>query len=196
MYSDPVEYNRQMLAYNQFVMQSQMQAFAAPMLAQQASFAKAEARRNTKTGFVWEKYADEIEAQMANVPLQARTQEAWEMAAKIVAADHLDEIAQTRAEVLRASGDSGTVSGDGNILGSAAAPRDPLEQLFADDDPAVARLKAIGKGPDDVRKTALAMRIPLEDYIASLKRGSVVVHSQTGTPKTGIEAQHATTVQA
>ena len=196
MYSNPDEYNRQMIAYNAFTTQQQMQAFAAPMLAQQASFAKAEARRAAKVPAVWTKYADEIEAQMANVPIQARTQEAWEMAAKIVAADHMDELAQARAETLAATPDSGTVTGDGGMPNARATASDPLTQLFLDDDPSIARLKAIGKGAEDAKRAANSMGLTFESYADMLKKSSVVIHSASGTPNSNLEAAHAAAVKA
>lgn len=196
MYSEPARYQQEMLAYQNAQLAAQMQSFAAPMIQQQAAFAKAEARRAAKLPMVWDKYASEIEAQMQNVPVQARTQEAWEMAAKLVAADHMDEIAQARAETLAARADTGTVGADGNMPAGSRIASDPLTQLFLDNDPAVARLKSIGKNADDAKRAASAMGLTVEQYAEMLKKSSVVVHSTSGTPQTITETQHAAAVQA
>jgi hypothetical protein len=180
-YSDPAAYQAALIAYNQATMQQQMQTFAAPMLAQQASFARAEARRNPRYTAIWEKYSGEIDAQMVNVPLQARTLEAWEMAAKIVAGDHLDELAQARAETLAAQGDSGTISGSEVPGRTAATAGDALSEMFRSNDPAVEKFRKIGYDAPKLIAHAAKMGHTPEAYATLLKRGtSVTVYETRG----------------
>jgi hypothetical protein len=151
------------------------------MLAQQASFARAEARRNPRYTSIWEKYSGEIDAQMSSVPLQARTLEAWEMAAKIVAGDHLDELAQARAESLAAAGDSGTISGS-EVPGRQPTPAsDPLSELFRANDPVVEKFRKIGYDAPKLIAHAAKMGHTPEAYAALLKQGtSVTVYETRG----------------
>jgi hypothetical protein len=103
-----------------------------------------------------------------------QTQEAWELAADIVAGRHLDEIAQERAAALAARVDTGTLSGS-EVAGGAPAPSgDEIAQLFASDSPAIQKFKAIRMNADDVRKHAQAMGHTPAKYADMLTRTSTV----------------------
>jgi hypothetical protein len=174
MYSNPAMYQQQLLDYNNAVLASQMQAYAAPMLSQQATLARDAARRDSKYNAIWAKYEAEIDAQMANVPLQARTVDAWNMAANIVAGDHLDEIAQERAQALAARVDTGSLSG-GEVQPLNGTPAgDPISELFRTDDPAIAKFKAQGMDARKVLAHAASQGHTPERYAEMLKKGSIV----------------------
>lgn len=180
-YNDPAEYERQMQAYISATNQQALSQFAQPFIVQQSQLARAEARRDSRLGPIWDKYAGEIDAQMASVPMQHRTVDAWQMAAKIVAGDHLDELASERAAQLAARPDTGTVSSGDNLVpaGSEQGAADAIAELFRDDHPAIQRFKKIGKRADDVRKHAIAMGHTPEKYAEMLKnRTSITVHQE------------------
>lgn len=171
MFTDNARYQAELLAYQNQVYSAQMQQFAAPMLAQQATLAKDAAKRNSKRADVWTKYESEIDAQMVNVPLQARTVEAWDMAAKIVAGEHLDELAQERAASLAARTDTGTLSG-GEVQPLNGTPAgDPISELFRTDSPAIANFKKQGMDANRVIAHARTMGHTPEAYAAMLTRG-------------------------
>ena len=194
-YTDPAEFHRQSLAYSQAMNAAQMQSFAAPILAQNATMARNEARRDAERADVWAEYSGEIDAAMANVPIEQRTIDAWNMAADIVAGRHRKELATKMADRFVAErSDTGTISASGGLpIGGRQASGDALDELFQSDHPSVARMKALGKTADDVARTASAMGHTRESYANLLRGSSVVVYNERGTPKTLTEAQHAAT---
>jgi hypothetical protein len=175
MYSNPAQYQQEMLNYQNALLQMQ----AAPLYATNARTARTLASQNGKRADIWQKYAAEIDAQMAGVDPRFQTIEAWEMAADIVTGRHLDEIAAERAAGLAARVDSGTLSG-GEVPGSASAPdADPIRELFRTNDPAIRKFAALGKSADDVIKHAATMGHKPETYANMLRRSATVTTYET-----------------
>lgn len=173
-YTNPALYQQELLNFTMAMARAEMQGFAAPVLAQQATLAKDAAKRSGKRAEVWQKYEAEIDAQMANVPLQARTVDAWDMAAKIVAAEHMEEIVAERASALAARPDTGTLAGGTEAGGAAVPASDPISALFAADDPSIQKFKAQGMDARRVLAHAAAQGHSPERYADMLRKGSVV----------------------
>jgi hypothetical protein len=99
-----------------------------------ASMARTQAQANPKRKDVWERYAPEIEAIVARLPDAAKARpDIWDEAARMVAGEHLDDIAQARAEAIIARGrDSGSLGTQGGSPNEPISTPSPLRKLFED----------------------------------------------------------------
>lgn len=178
MYSNAEEYQRQNDAYQQYRMQEALQQASQPLLSPLSNLARNSVKQNAKFADVFDRYGPEIEAMMQTVPLQARADErSWEMAAKVVMADHMDDLTQSRAERLAANPAPATISGmSGDKPPAASGPptADPIDELFASDHPAVADYKRDNIKPSQVKKHAASMGMTTEQYAERLKTRSLI----------------------
>lgn len=140
IYTDAAAYTRQLRDAIRAEMRAEMSQAAAGITTPLASMARAQAAQNPKRRIVWEKWGPEIEAIVAKLPPEAKARpDIWDEAARMVAGEHADDLAQMRAEeLIRARMDSGMLSTQGGPPSpDANAGRGPLAKLFADKDPAV-----------------------------------------------------------
>lgn len=188
MYSDPAEYQRQLFAYQDARMQSTLAQTSQPFLASQAQMARSAARSDPERSDVWEKYAAEIDMEMSRVGLEQRASvDAWNMAADLVAGRHRRELAQDYAERAAARPDTGMEGADGGPAPGAPqrSSLDPLGQLFADDDPAVASLRERGMTEAKVRENLPKMGHTPASYAALLKKhGGTISYAERSDGRT------------
>lgn len=140
MYTDPAAYTRQLQESIRSEMRSEMQAAAGSITTPLASMAKAQAMQNPKRKVVWDKWAPEIEMIVAKLPPEARARpDIWDEAARMVAGEHVDELARLQAdEIIKRSGDSGMLSTQGGPpQPNGASSKGPLAKLFEARDPSV-----------------------------------------------------------
>lgn len=197
IYTNKAEYQRQLDAYIRHQNQTSVQAASAPILKPLARMARSQSQSDPKFKAVWQKYGPEIDlAIKQNVPEQNRTDpDIWNQAAKLVAGEHWEELAQSRAESVAAQPpDSGTVSGGGVTnapTNGGRASVDPLSKLFREDHPSVRKFKRLGKNADDLKAHAARMGHSAEEYAEMLKARAQVSWSAKGEPQTEEEARHA-----
>jgi hypothetical protein len=140
MYTDPAAYTRQLQESIRAEMRSEMQAAAGTLTTPLASMAKAQAMQNPKRKVVWEKWAPEIEMIVARLPPEAKARpDIWDEAARMVAGEHVDELARLQAdEIIKRSGDSGMLPTQGGPpQPNGSSSKGPLAKLFESKDPSV-----------------------------------------------------------
>ena len=140
MYTDPAAYTRALRDSIRREMRSELQTAAGTLTTPLASMAKHQAMQNPKRKMVWEKYGPEIETIVARLPEHARARpEIWDEAARMVAGEHVDEIAQARAEeIIRRGSDAGMLPTQGGPPSPTSDGKgSPLAKLFESRDPAV-----------------------------------------------------------
>ena len=133
MYTDPAAYTRALKDSIRREMRSEIQGAAGSLTTPLASMAKHQAMQNPKRKMVWDKYGPEIETIVARLPEHARARpEIWDEAARMVAGEHVDEIAQARAEeIIKRGSDSGMLPTQGGPPApNGAASGSPLSKLF------------------------------------------------------------------
>lgn len=176
MYSDAArwqqEFERSLIEKVEGVVGRYAQPFSQQMgsLAQQAS----ENSPNPNVREAWRKYRHEIVDLVTNqVQPGQRTREAWDMAAKIVLSEHLDDVAREKAEKIAANRGSVT---EGGQQSSSEGPKvgDALDEFWASDHRAVQRLRNKGLSKQSVRQAAGAMGLAVKDYVEMLKRDNVI----------------------
>lgn len=192
-YTNPAEYNARLQAWMQSQMQTQFQTQAAPFAQGLSEIAKAESMRDARYADVWRRYGPEIEAEVASLPAQMKTQPRfWNDAASLIAGRHMEELFKERAASQRPA-DSGTLETGGSV----AAPgqqnaTDKLAELFRDDHPAVERFKRLKWGAEQVRVKARTMGYTPDQYAEILLKGKTGGHIYThGSPKEAAEMTHA-----
>jgi hypothetical protein len=167
MYSNPAEYHRQLRASLRADIQSEISSASGAIVTPLASLAKAEAKRNPKRKAVWDRYAPEIEAMVARLPEQARARpDIWDEAAKMVAGEHVDEIARTEADRIIAAGrDSGTLpTQHGSPNEPVPSGGSPLEKLFREEHASVKGFLQDGIPISKVREHARKQGYTEEGY--------------------------------
>ena len=134
IYSDPNEYHRQMERRTEALVEKRLANAERLVMTPMASMARTQAQANPKRKDVWERYAPEIEAIVARLPDAAKARpDIWDEAARMVAGEHLDDIAQARAEAIIARGrDSGSLGTQGGSPNEPISTPSPLRKLFED----------------------------------------------------------------
>lgn len=149
LYRDPAAYTAAVIAAAKAEVQREIQNAEGRVTMPMVSMARTQA-----TAFkpeIWAKYGPEIDTIMAEAPSQARLNvETWRLAVKMVAAEHVDEVAREKAEELLRSGDVGTLRTDGGVTSPASNGATPIRKLFATDDPAIKPYKDAGLNAQDV----------------------------------------------
>lgn len=176
MYSDPAEYQRQWNAYQQFQTAQTVQQASAPFLQSQAQIARDASKRDPERSDVWDSYEPEIMAEMQKLPPQQKASvDAWNLAVDLVAGRHRRELAQQEAQKLAANRDTGTVSANDPAPDpTAGGSRDAIDELFANDHPAIQRYKDNGISKDRVKKQATHMGRSIDEYAELLKKNATV----------------------
>lgn len=131
---EPDLFRQQLDAYVRTTASQVIEDRAGPVLQGTTSNARWASSTDPAWNTVYQKYGGEIDALMASVPPQYKTmKETWDNAARIVRGNHVDEIAQSRAEQLIANGSFPTVRG-GNAPqpGAPTGYGDEIDQFFAD----------------------------------------------------------------
>lgn len=102
--TNPGEWRRRFAAQQQNAMNATVASVAAPFAAQLAGTVATLAKRDPANADVAERWWGEVEAIVAPIPEHMRTEALYSQAAKIARSNHVDEIANERAQRLAASG--------------------------------------------------------------------------------------------
>lgn len=147
----------------QSIAAQQAQALA-PILQSTTEAARHLSRTDPSLKQVWDKWGNEVEQMAAGLPPQARTnKQVWDGLAKIVKANHVDELAQERAQQLatelRATATEGGYGSVPGSIGSASGSGfDKLEETKYGKE-------VLDKyGPDKVRRMCEARGITVEKF--------------------------------
>ena len=170
IYDNEEEYNRQMAAYQQSLVDQRMAQYAPTIFQGQSENAKWASQTDPKWQKVWSRWAPEIEMQMSSIPAHQRTKQMWDMAAQLVKSNHVDEIAAERAQELAANGGFGTERGQSAGGAPPTQFNDPLDELLSDTaHPQVMKWKEGGLTKQDIidycRQTGRAVK----DYVAAIR---------------------------
>lgn len=101
--TNPGEWRRRLQAQQEQRQQQTIAQIAAPIAQQLASTSATLSRRDPANADVAEKWWAEVDALVAPIPAEMRTQQLYDQAAKLVRSNHLDEIANERAQRLAAA---------------------------------------------------------------------------------------------
>lgn len=178
IYSDPPRYQQEYDAYVRNLMQTQMAQLAQPFMQQQGSTAK---RLSQMGGFadVWRRWEPEIEMQMQSIPMHLRTSELYDQAAAIVRANHVEEIAQERAQQMLQASNTGTERVPGAGGAPAAATQDKLDEMWDSGHPFFEGLKSEGATKQRIRDFCRTTGQSVDDYVKGATLG-VITPSKHG----------------
>jgi hypothetical protein len=176
MLTDPAEYQRQLTAYNQWLLDQRLQQVSVPVLASQAQMARNVVRSDPEYADVWASYGPEIDAEMARLPLEQRANpEMWRLATEMVAGRHRKELAAKLAAKAAIPADAGTVPADAGVPHiQPNAHLDPIDRLFAEVPAIRERYEKAGVSAQAVKDHARAMGHTLESYAELLRKQYVV----------------------
>jgi hypothetical protein len=168
-YSQPELYQQQLLAYQNNMLNERLQQAAQPLLRQTAQLARSSSMQDPKFSEVWRRWGHEIDAQMANTPADMRTVENYNLVAQFVKSNHIDELAEERAQKMLNSGGLGLERG-ANAGGAPVAPSvSPLDELFGKaDHPWVQKAKDSGMGIRDIREQLPKMGYTEQQFVESI----------------------------
>ena len=187
-YSDPAAYQQQQDAHQTALIQQQVQtmgqAALGPLYQNQAMVNRRMVEQDSEYSEVFSKFGHEIDAQVASVPFDQRTIDAYQWVANQVRGVHWKEFAydarQTRGN------DSPTVSvGDQPIPGAEPTYRDPLDEFWASDHAYVRAAKVEGLTKSDIRDQVGAMGLDVPSYIKAIQAGNVVF-GKTGVTRSNM----------
>lgn len=171
MYSDPAQYQNQMLAYNQHAFQQQMNAAAQPLVSGVVDMARFASQQQDKK--TWDRWGHEIEREVSQLPMQMRNKQAFDLALQIVKGRHVDEIANERALELQANGGPGFERG-GAVGAAPSMASDPLSELWNDDTNGwVQEMKRAQATPQSIRDYCAKTGTDVNAYVADIKKGNV-----------------------
>ena len=102
--TNPEEYQRQMIATINAQQSQNLAAAAQPIINAQADTARFMSQHDKSHEETWDRWSHDIDMQVANIPANLRTKALYDQAAKIVKADHIDEIVDERAQALASAG--------------------------------------------------------------------------------------------
>lgn len=181
-YENEQEYYRRLNEWQKQATQQQVQQLGQPVLQQNAQTARELSKRDPKLSDVWERYEPEVMKYIQNVPVQNRTKDAWDMAAKLVKADHMDEMVAQQAERQRSRSGSAPVTG--RPSGSPDTGREPvyndaIEKFYDSDHPYVKRCREQGITEAKLRERAAAMGLGPEEFVENIT-GQNLITSPTG----------------
>jgi hypothetical protein len=150
-------------------MQQTLQSYAQPLLQSNAQLARHASATDPKYADVWNRWSHEIDIQMQNVPAEMRTKQTYDLVAKHVRSEHVDELAQERAQKLMQQQGFGT-----ERTGSGGAPpstpsASPLDELFAKQDhPWVQKARETQMGVREIRNSLPAMGYTEQQFVDSI----------------------------
>ncbi len=102
--TNPEEYQRQMIATINAQQSQNLAAAAGPIIQAQADTARFMSQHDKSHEDTWDRWSHDIDMQVANIPANLRTKALYDQAAKIVKAEHIDEIVDERAQALASAG--------------------------------------------------------------------------------------------
>jgi len=172
-YTNPTAYQQQLEAWTDYRVQQGIAQAAAPLLGNVAQLAKWQSQNDPNYAETWQKYGREIETMAAQVPAHMLNLNAYNTIAKVVKAEHIDELIDERAKKIAAAGGFGTERA--SPAGSVPAPSaDKLSQLFQSDHPWVAKARANNVSEAEVRRYCSMRGINTDDYATDIMKGSVL----------------------
>ena len=98
MLTDPQAYQAQLVQSLTAHQQQRLAAQAAPIINAQAETALFMSKTDPGNKEVWNSYGPVIEMQVARIPAHLRTKQLYDQAAKLVQGNHVEEIAEKRAQ--------------------------------------------------------------------------------------------------
>lgn len=163
MLTDPKAWQQQFTQQLQQMQQNQMSQAAAPLLQQQAESAKFMSSSDPKHKPIYEKWGNEVD-RVVGQAIQAGampSKQLYDQAAKMVAADHLDELAQERAKSLAASNPD---LARGGTAGSSAAAGEKDEVWSKIESSPIGKQLMSTIGKEGIRRNCQNSGTNLEDY--------------------------------
>ena len=102
--TNPEEYQRQMINTINAQQNANLAQAAQPIINAQADTARFMSQHDKSHEETWDRWSHDIDMQVANIPANLRTKALYDQAAKIVKAEHIDEIVDERAQALASAG--------------------------------------------------------------------------------------------
>ena len=184
IYSDTEGFVRSIQDYTDAKVAEGLQAASGPILQPLAVMARNSAMANPKRKSVWDAYGPEIDAVMAKIPIENRANpELWDQAARMVAGEHIDELARKEADRLIASGgDAGMITSGGVTSATGnGITASPIQALFNDDHPSIQGFKEEGMSVSVVVDHARKMGYDEDTYAKMLEAKTSRRYSTSGS---------------
>lgn len=169
-YSDPPEYARRKAAYDEFMFDSRLQQQAAPFVTGLAQNARALSQMDPKWADVWKKYGHEIDLQANQLPPQMRSKDAYDLIAKVIKADHVEELLTAAREEERSKYMTGTGTVSPGAVANGAVPLgDDLGAFLSSDHPEAAKYRDIPR--DQLVKYIRDAGITAKQWVEDVSKG-------------------------
>ena len=162
--TDPEQYQNQLTAHIQAQTAATINQAAMPIVQQQASIVRKQAAMDPANKEVFDRWGHEIDNYVAQIPYHQRTDALYARAAKMVKADHIDELAQSRANSLMAN-NPGTASSSGRDnyrVSDNAGEEEGVWKTLSKSDLGRRMLRDYGKAK--IQANAEAMGNTLQEY--------------------------------
>ena len=178
--TNPEEYQRQLESRINTQQATNLATAAQPIINAQADTARFMSQHDKKHEETWDRWERDIDMQVTHIPANLRTKALYDQAAKIVRADHVDELIDEKAKNLASAGlglDTGST-----FLGEPSMHNQGNSDVWAKfEKSAVGRnmLKTLGK-----RKIAEMCEVSgdsLEDYADMVANNRADIDPQRGT---------------
>lgn len=174
MYTNPAEYQRQLVAYQNAGWSQQFNDTATAVQYRMAETDKMLSQQG-KYKDVWSKWGPEVELKLAQIPAHLRTLAIYDQAAQLVRADHLEEIIAERSESFSAASGAGTERGPGAGGDAPAFALDKLDEIYDGDHPFFVNAREQRVSKDMIRDHCRKMKISVDDFVANATIGTVLV---------------------
>lgn len=172
--TDPDQYQRDLIAYNQAVTQATIAQAAAPIVQQNAATVREIAAMKDGNKEAFKKWGQEIDNYVASIPLHERTPALYDRAVQLVRSNHIEELATERAQALMAA-NPGTASpsgGDNFTVESINDGDDDVWKKIASTEIGRRQIKALGKAR--IREFANEHDGGLEAYAEKIAKNNSV----------------------
>lgn len=175
-YSEPERFAREYDAYNQRVLDARLNQYAAPILNSNAQNARALSRSDPSLKDAWDFYAHEIDALMMNVAPQFKlSKDIWDQAARLALSNHIDEVAQRRAESLAANRPMTERSQyDAPNSPGTSFNGDEIDALWTEDLDYIKWARNAGTSKNDMREAARKMGYSMKEYADMIRKSNAL----------------------
>jgi hypothetical protein len=181
--TDPEEWRRQFDKYNRAIVsgaiQEQGAAAMRPMAESTAQTNRQLSRQDPRFAQVWSKFGPEIDREMAQIPMQQRTLQAYEYVCNMVKGRHAEELFRDGQPGAGPEGEphepNATVSSSEDAGATPSPPeQDPIDRIWASDHPHIERMKNTGMTKTRLRASLKQMGQTPAKYVEALERGNML----------------------
>ena len=178
--TNPEEYQRQMINTINAQQNANLAQAAQPIINAQADTARFMSQHDKSHEDTWDRWSHNIDMQVANIPANLRTKALYDQAAKIVKAEHIDEIVDERAQALASAG-SGLDTGGTFLEGSGDYQNQNTDEWGKFDQSSVGRHLMSTLGKRKIMEMCEAHNMTISEYADMVAANKAEVDQHRGT---------------